>query len=445
MYPVFQKPTLLLLCLLISGCVSTKQKSLDGGKSSAEISTDSESASQQLPGFDQIESFYRNNASFFELAKKITTKQQFSSYHDLQGAALRREAHKQNLLPQVTPVTSLNKDGDGVARLLVEQTLWDNGRYKAGKNFLSASEARATSLYRIQANERVADGIDAVLQYQKYNQLISLMDQLLMKYSVMNEMAVSRVQGGIGRRAEQSIFELKLLQIEAEKKDFSVKLKQSESTIQRLVGDVSSLGLNASFPLPEIALALPVGNDLNTIPEISEVLAEIDERKAELAQEKADGRPELRLSASAGDGTDLGLGADDQINNATLGFSFTKPLYWGANRKIKALEENVVAGEIKLSEQLVELEGQLFTLEQQSQFLHEALPEKKRIRELAEKRVEYFEQDFKAGTATMLEAVSILETAKSLSTQYIEAKYEFEITKLEQAKILGLLGPLDDF
>ena len=433
---------LLFTLFCVVACASAPPENLDENSGDADSKRSETEILNQKKYKHYLDRFYQENTDALDLATLITQKNRFSSYFDLQGAILQTDAHKQNRYPQVRPVTSVNQDGDAVARLLIEQTLWDNGRYKAGKNVLLAGEERAVALYRIQANERIAQGIDASLQYQKYAQLIALTNESLKTYRRLNEMAIGRAQGGIGRRAEQDLFALKVLQIEAEKHDYTARLMQSEHAFFNFTGVSPASVLDDAKPL-HIRIPDLSETDWELIPEMADSLAEGAEMQAEFKREKSERRPQLVLTGSAGDGTDLGLGADDQANNATIGFAYTQPLNWGSNSVLKALQQNVIASETRLSETKREIENQLSILQQRYDFLAQSLPEKLRIKALAEDRIFNFQQDFSAGTSTILEAVNILETAKSLSTQYTESVYELESLKLEQARTRGLLGPIE--
>jgi len=81
-------------------------------------------------------------------------------------------------------------------------------------------------------------------------------------------------------------------------------------------------------------------------------------------------------------------------------------------------------------------------LDQQINALDGQLPNQQTLIDLAEKRADNFKTDFRAGAATMVEAISLLETLKTLQTQYIDMEHERLSAELQFARILGVLGPV---
>jgi hypothetical protein len=85
---------------------------------------------------------------YAKIAQAALNAKKFSTEALLRSSEHNLEAHKQNLLPQVTPGASIDADGDTIVQLSVQQTLYDSGRYAAGKDILLSEKATALANLR---------------------------------------------------------------------------------------------------------------------------------------------------------------------------------------------------------------------------------------------------------------------------------------------------------
>jgi|GEM_PF-3579949 len=390
---------------------------------------------------EKVQSFYNNNKAYEAIARAIITQTPSASAASLEGQKLLGRAYNQNRLPQVSPTASVEDDGDVIGRLIIEQVIFDNGRFKAGKKLFTADEARVFGDYLIETNEDIAQGINVYLRAVRLQSLLSASEKLAVKYDDLHKIALDRVSGGVGKRSESSLFEIRKLQTHAQSDTIRAELKTTRAELQALTGNDNFVLTPRRFNFggSREALAQEI---FETTPTILRTQADVDARIAELEQAKADRLPSLSFRGSLGAGTGLGLGADDQVNDARLGLSVSQPLYWGKNLNTEAILKNIEAEELRVKRVKRDAKVEMASHDQQIKALETQLPNQQTLVNLAEKRAENFKTDFRAGAATMVEAISLLETLKTLQTQYIDMEHDRLNNELQFARILGILGPM---
>jgi len=276
------------------------------------ISPDNEQSTETVYA-EKVQSFYTNNKTYETIAKTLSEQSPLASAASLEGQKLLGKAYNQNRLPQVSPTASIEDDGDVIGRFIIDQVIFDNGRFKAGKKLLSADESRALSDYLIEANDDIATGIEIYLRTVRLQSLLSASEKLTVKYDDLHKIALDRVSGGVGKRSESSLFEIRKLQTRAQSATIRSELKTAQTQLLTLTGkdNFPLASRRFNFVPSREALAKEI---FDTTPTIMRVKADVDARVAELEQAKADRLPALSFRGSLGAGTGLGLGADDQVN-----------------------------------------------------------------------------------------------------------------------------------
>jgi len=429
-----------IMSLTLQACETTSTTIEDMVPLAGFISPDNEQSTETVYA-EKVQSFYTNNKTYETIAKTLSEQSPLASAASLEGQKLLGQAYNQNRLPQVSPTASIEDDGDVIGRFIIDQVIFDNGRFKAGKKLLSADESRALSDYLIEANDDIATGIEIYLRTVRLQRLLSASEKLTVKYDDLHKIALDRVSGGVGKRSESSLFEIRKLQTRAQSATIKSELKTAQTQLLTLTGkDNFPLASRRFIFVPSReALAKEI---FDTTPTIMRVKADVDARVAELEQAKADRLPALSFRGSLGAGTGLGLGADDQVNDARLGLSVSQPLYWGKNLNTEAILKNIEAEELRVKRAKRDAKVEMAALDQQINALDGQLPNQQTLIDLAEKRADNFKTDFRAGAATMVEAISLLETLKTLQTQYIDMEHERLSAELQFARILGVLGPV---
>jgi len=429
LYSMFSKSVIGALSLSLLACETTSSALDDVIPAAGLLATKSDT--QTSEGFDlKVQEFYQRNRIYDTIARSLSEQSPLASKASLEGQKLLGEGYNQNRLPQVSPTSSVDDDGDLIGRLIVEQVIFDNGRFKAGKKLLTADESRAFSDYLIEANEDIATGIDVYLRAVRLQRLLSASEKLALKYDDLHKIAIDRVSGGVGKRSESSLFEIRKLQTHAQSASVRAELQSAKTQLQTLTGkdSFSFVPQRFNFGPSREALAQDI---FETAPAILRVKADVESRLAELEQAKANRLPALSFRGSLGAGTGLGLGADDQ-----------QPLYWGKNLNTEAILKNIEAEELRVKRAKRDAKVEMAALDQQINALDGQLPNQQTLIDLAEKRADNFKTDFRAGAATMVEAISLLETLKTLQTQYIDMEHERLSAELQFARILGVLGPV---
>jgi len=386
----------------------------------------------QAEVIQQNEIFYVDNTVYREIAEGVASRGVLSGEFLVNSARFSSQQFRQTLLPQITPVASVDENGDAIGRLQVEQVIFDAGRFRAGKSVLSAEQSIAFADYAIQYNERVGTAIDAFLRKDRSSALAEVSNEISARYKKMQERALKRLQGGIGNKAELGLFELKQFEAVTEAARDDADAQTARAQLEGLTG--------RSFDQTPPELTFP-GEQTAVPPVVALAIAEKKRAVSELWAEKSERLPRLTARGSVGIGTDLGLGFNDRANSFVAGVQLSQPLTWGKDYGLKATRADSRAASARMNEVKRDTAVELQALNLRISELRMQLFQVGKLLQRATARVDEFDEQFLAGAVGMVEAVGIIDTYKRIYRSKIELNYSLLSAQREKVQLLGLLGP----
>jgi len=386
---------------------------------------------EEVDAVDASNAFFASNSKYYEIAFAVADRGVLSSRIELQGRRYESEAFRRTLLPQITPSVTTNQNGDILGRVLIEQIVFDSGRFRAGKKVLSAQKAAAFAEHVIQFNERVSNAVDAYLRSHRSDELSSISHSLAARYEKMLRKAQQRLSGGVGRKSELSLFDIKRLE------------NVNEAASDRAVADAAMLELETltgqRFEQQPTRFEF-LEND-RMPPVMALAIAEKKIAGARFRVEQADRLPEISLLGSVGAGTSFGGGFDDQANTLSAGVRLNQPLTWGKDYGLKSSKAQFRASQARVREQERDITAELKRLQLQAQSFQIQLVQSEALLKATQQRANEFEQQFLGGAVSIVEAVSILDAYKRAARMNIEMKYALMDAERQVAQIQGLFGP----
>lgn len=378
--------------------------------------------------------FYEENEIYREIADGVASHGALSSQYQVLGARYSHEAFRRTILPQISPGASVDDLGNVIGRIQIEQVIFDGGRFKAGNRVLDAEQAIAFSEYAIQFNERVGSAIDAYLRLDMHGSLADVSRDVSKRYLALQSKAKRRLSGGVGNKAELSLFELKQFEAESEASRDIAETDAARLEMEKLIGK------SIDTPPPTI---LFTGEHDVVPPIVARAIAENKRAAGELYAERAESLPLIALSGSVGAGTNQGLGFDDRVNSFAAGVRISKPLTWGQDYGLKAASAEARAARAVVEEVRRDADVELKTLNLRISSLTAQLVKTKTLQAQSRARVDSFEKQFLSGSASIVEAVGIIDTYKRIVRNRIETRFALLSAQREKVQLLGLLGPYE--
>lgn len=366
--------------------------------------------------------------SYHEIAAAVTGSRRFAEEAMLRSGEHKLVAHRYSRLPQVTPTASLDQDGEAVAGVVVEQVLYDSGRYNATRASLLGEQAKAEADLALQKNTRIAAAILAYIDYHYALDAGAVADETAQLFDRFGRQASLRIQDGLGDRSEKDLFGLKLLEAQADRENFQQLAATNERTLRRL----------ADMAMPETKPASLVGTfDYLNAPGIRKAAAEKDQAAAGVALEKSSWLPTVALQGSI-DMDRHGAQLDDA--EGRINVSVSKPLGWGLTRTIKSNNSQLEASQLRYDEAVRDIRDQMAVLELEIDHANAKIGRLSGVAEASRSRLDGFDDQFLTGSASLAEAVGLVETYKKSRMNLVEARYDILRSELEIAKLAGALA-----
>jgi len=344
-----------------------------------------------------------------------------SSEADLRAARLRAQAKSKNWFPTIGPTVSLTSLGDIVSSILIEQVLFDNGRKKAERAFAAADVEVAAVDLSTDMNERVETAVSLYVKALRGDEKAELNRRALDQMYEFERIVRGRIDGGISDRSDLRVVESKIHDIESAMASAREAAKSARAELLAMSGNDFDLGY-APIRLDRPPAAL---RPLSVLKAEAEGKRSVEQAKIE----RAGLLPSVTASANvSGSGTDGGIG----IGGAKLGL--------GTPAALKAIE----AAQDSATRTVTEAEEDARRrYSRQEQRLASYKRQETEAENLAsESRVTFnlFQRQFKAGTRSVMDVVSIYEEMVQRDQTAVDAKYEVILIHLEMARDHGLLA-----
>ena len=340
---------------------------------------------------------------------------------ELRVARLKAEARAKNWLPSIGPNVSLTSLGGVAASLLLEQTVFDNGRNKAERAFAAADVELAAVGLSTEINGRVYSGLKYHLEAERARAQASVSANAAGRLAEFETVMGLRVEGGISDRSEQRVIAQQLAEMQAT----LAADHEAETTARAELAAIAGGRIEGAAglqPLPAVNFAAtePLAV-LQSRGEGARLLAEAKIQRAGLL-------PGISAVAGLGQG---GASPGLRLDGGGLGF--------GTRASLQALDatgdvvdrQNAEAAE-NANRRLVALQRQIITLQSREAEGAEVL------RQTAG-NLDLFTEQYKVGRRTLLELVGQYDSYARLERDQISLKYDIALLQVEIARDHGML------
>lgn len=328
------------------------------------------------------------------------------------------------MYPQVHPGLRVGTTGNAVIRLDISQTLYDGGLSSA-----QAFNAEALAIARqidilSQLDDDIVEDISQYLDYHQGLETVALLTQTSGQLNELLDLAEVRIDGGIGTNDEVALFALKVAEI-----DTDIQIAQSKADLARgYLAQYSSKDLD----VPPSTLAFEENR-----PPLLLMAALADRELArseyEIARSKA--RPQVSLEGSVA--IDLAIGKS--VPGVTLDIGRDDPISLFGNKELQLAAEEFSFKDLELQEATREVELEAQQLISEISALQEQLARTEDLAMQSQDRLDEFQDRFLSGTATIGEAVSLIDTVDRVLDSKISIKYRVLAAELKLASLTGNL------
>lgn len=339
---------------------------------------------------------------------------------ELRAARLRSEAEQKNWLPRIGPNISLSSLGGAVAGLVVEQSLFDNGRKAAERELARADVQVAAVALAEDSNERVRQALELYLKAEAARARAAVNAASISKMEHFEYVMNERVRGGVSNRADLLLVQQKRNQMD------------SDLAADREAARTARAELDAMSAVPTsgiTGLSAVTASSANAVP-LSVLRAEAEAARS-VANAKAQRGgilPGVNLTASVTNrGNDVGVGSSSQ----GIGFGTGASLA-ALDAKAEAAAAKVVQDREAANRRIASLDGQIASILRQA-------GEAKEIAAQAARNYDLFAQQLEAGQRGVPEVVSVFETKVRAEREAVNLVYELARLQIERAALLGTL------
>ena len=364
---------LLSACMAGGGALDVTKMGFGAGKAPADpnapaLSKQGDVTSPVISDLQSRRTVLPPGGPYAEIALAVTEAGAGVAAAELRISRLRAEAKAKNWLPRIGPDASLTSLGAIAASILVEQTLFDNGRRKAERAYAAADVELAAVTLSSETNKRVYEGLKHYLSAERAREQAAVTERAVTRLADYERIMTLRVDGGLSDRSEQRVLSQKLAEMHA---TLSAD-RQAEATAMAELAAMTTRSLATLRGLQTLPPD-PAG------PEPLAVLRARGEGARSVAEAqaaKADMLPGISANARLGKGgVDAGLGlsgggfgfgnaAEREALDATADLvgKRTAQAAEDANRRIVALQseiDTIVAREAQGAEVLRQTSGNL--------------------------------------------------------------------------------------
>ncbi len=339
---------------------------------------------------------------------------------ELRAARLRSEAEQKNWLPRLGPNLSLSALGGAVAGLVVEQSLFDNGRKAAERDLARADVQVAAVALAEDSNERVRQALELYLKAEAAKARAGVNAASISKMEHFEYVMNERVRGGVSNRAD-----LLLVQQKRNQMDSDLAADREASNTARAELDAMSASSTAGIN----GLSAVQASAANAAP-LSVLRAEAEAARsvANAKAERGGILPGVNLTASISN-----IGKDVGVNSSSQGIGF------GTGASLAALDAKAEAATAKIAQEREAANRRIASLDGQITSILRQAGEAKEIAAQAARNYDLFAQQLEAGQRSVPEVVGVFETKVRAEREAVNLVYELARLQVQRAALLGTL------
>lgn len=356
-----------------------------------------------------------------EVAHAVLRASSGAAEAEVRLARIRSDAKSKNWLPSIGPTVGLTSLGGVVAQLVLDQTIFDNGR-RAAERDLALADVDVAAVQLVQElNLRVYEGLHAYITAERANAQAVVAERAARRLSEFERIVEIRVQGGLADRSEQQIISQKRAEMEA-------KLGADRQAAAQSISDLLALTKEPVKTQGDLSTLLP-----NT--EAPEALS--------VVMSRAEGRRTLAEARMAKSGLMPGLNARvalDETGELTPQLALGGALFGAGSaaqfRAIEAVNAVVTLRTQKAQEEakrrLISLNSELAALQLQQARGIDLLSQ-------ASNNLDLFFERYEMGTAALIELVIQFELTAQMERENVAIKYDLALIDLRIARERGQL------
>lgn len=368
-----------------------------------------------------------NNSPYAKVADAALAASSRTAEAELQQARLRSRAADKNWLPSLGPHVSLTSLSSFVATLVIDQVIFDNGRKKAEREFARADvEAAAVQLSQDQ-NDRVHTALSLYLIAEENREKAAAAAGALDRMREMERIMGKRVEGGISDMSELSVIRSKVAELEATRTDALNEAKTAQAELAAMTArPVDNVHGTTQLNLP--------GKQVQPLS-IYLAQAEMERSMAQAAISRAGFLPGISAGAAI---SNRGISGPDISLSSDSGFGFGTP------DNLRAVDASKDAAGRRVSQAQEDVNRRLAALGEKRLGQSRRSAQAVSLSEQGRANANLFKRQFEAGTRTVSEVASVIETMARLDAEAIGAKYAAARTEIEIGRELGVLADGSD-
>ncbi len=355
-----------------------------------------------------------------DIAASVLDANSRTAEAELRAARLRSEAEQKNWLPRLGPNLSLSALGGAVAGLVVEQSLFDNGRKAAERDLARADVQVAAVALAEDSNERVRQALELYLKAEAAKARAGVNAASISKMEHFEYVMNERVRGGVSNRAD-----LLLVQQKRNQMDSDLAADREASNTARAELDAMSASSTAGIN----GLSAVQASAANAAP-LSVLRAEAEAARsvANAKAERGGILPGVNLTASISN-----IGKDVGVNSSSQGIGF------GTGASLAALDAKAEAATAKIAQEREAANRRIASLDGQIASILRQAGEAKEIATQASRNYDLFAQQLEAGQRSVPEVVGVFETKLRAEREAVNLVYELARLQVQRAALLGTL------
>ncbi len=366
-------------------------------------------------------SVIEGNGPFTAVADSVIAASAGTAVAELRIARLRAEARSKNWLPSIGPAVNLASLGSVLASMVLEQTIFDNGRNKAERDFAAADVEVAAVVLAQDMNDRVYEGLSYYIESELAREQSAVAGAAVDRLREYDRVVGVRTAGGLSDRSEAQIIRQKLTEMQSTFASDQAAVNAALASLNAISATSGTVGRGLQA----------VGSDAGTEP-LSVLIARGDGARTIAAAKiaRAGLLPGVSARATLDDSGDVASGL-------TLGTDSLIGLGLGADLAALGAAEDL--SDRRIAEASMDARRDIVTLEQQIEALQIRERDGAQVLSQTKINLDLFAEQYQVGRRTLLELVSQDESYARLAREHGALKYEIALRQLQIARVRGQL------
>ncbi len=421
---------LLIAVSLVAGCVGSNESTRFGagdGLEPAQLGTPNSFAQEGsaqsaiIEGLRTRNSVLPDSGPFATVAESVIAASAGAAVAELRVARLKAQAKSLNWLPSIGPSVDLTSLGAAVASMVLEQTIFDNGRNRAERAFAAADVEVAAVTLAQDMNDRVYAGLVHYVEAERAREQAALAEAAVARLAEFDRIVMVRVEGGVSDRTEAQIIRQKLTEMQS----------TQAADLGAASAAIASLNAMSAASLDGVRGLQAVGSDTGAEP-LSVVMERgVGARSiAEANMARAGLLPGITARAVVDDSGDVESGA----RLATTGLVSA-----GLGSNLQALGAAEEVADRRIAEAAEAANRAIIALEGEIAALQTRQGDGGEVVRQTEANLDLFTEQYEVGRRTLLELVNQYDSFARLEREHAALKYEIALRQLQIARARGQL------